>query len=211
MKRNIYFVFCLMFLFYACDKNDDATIKANPTELFCSEVPETHISEKLLKEPLSHKELMKFVENKYYKRIAIYDCFTRNDSTFYEIQSRDNIENNLNCLAMIIGGSTYYLNIANDHTIEWEETIGCSPKAYCHSYTYNAETKIFKDFHLGDYSTKEFKVLHADQEYLIFHADIVYNTHSRSNYNCKAQFSRIVYKVINKSDLPMCDIIDKRK
>ena len=211
MKRNIYFIFCLMFLFCACDNNDDASIKANPTELFCSEVPETHISEKNLKEPLSHKELMKFVENKYYKRIAIYDCFTRNDSTFYEIQLRDNIENNLNCLAMIIGGSTYYLNIANDHTIEWEETIGNSPKAYCYSYTYNTETKTFNDFHLGDYSTNEFKVLHADKEYLIFHADIVYNTHSRSNYNCKALFSRIVYKVINKSDLPVCDIIDKRK
>ena len=122
--RNIYFIFCLVFLSYACDNNDDATIKANPTELFCSEVPETHISEKLLKEPLSHKEVMEFVENKYYKRIAIYNCFTRNDSTFYEIQPRDNIENNLNCLAMIIGGSTYYLNIANDHTTEWEETIG---------------------------------------------------------------------------------------
>ena len=59
--------------------------------------------------------------------------------------------------------------------------------------------------------SKAMEIKHADQEYLIFHADIVYNTHSRSNYNCKAQFSRIVYKVINKSDLPMCDIIDKRK
>lgn len=211
MKRNIYFVFGLMFLSYACDNNDDATIKANPTELFCAEVPETHISEKLLKEPLSHKEVMEFVENKYYKRIAIYDCFTRNDSTFYEIQPRDNIENNLNCLAMIIGGSTYYLNIANDHTIEWEETIGYSPKAYCYNYTYNAKTQTFNDFHLGDYSTKEFKVLHAEKEYLIFHADIVYNTHFRSKYNCKAQFSRIVYKTINKSNLPACDITDKRE
>lgn len=200
-----------MLLFCACNNNDDATIKANPTELFCSEIPETHISEELLQAPLNHKELMKFVENKYYKLVAIYDCFTRNDSTFYEIQPRDNIENNLNCLAMIIGGSTYYLNIANDYTIKWTETIGYSPKAYCHSYTYNAETQIFNGFHLGDYSTKEFKVLYVDKEYLIFHANTVYNTHFRSKYNCKAQFSRIVYKEINKSDLPVCDIIDKRE
>ena len=213
MKKVISIITGILFL-SSCDnsaeipENEVPETTANLTEMYCPEVPNTHIAEGAMKESLSLEAILETVSGQVYKMIAVYNCFERNDSTFYVIQPRGNIDNNLNCLYGLIGEPTRFLSIEKDYTIEWKEYVGDMPEAYYRSYSYDKEKQIFRDFVQAGYSVKEFKIQYADKNCLILFADAVCD--EREEHNAIAQFSRIVYQSVNKSEVPDCDIIDKR-
>lgn len=216
MKRISCIIICSLFFLCACEKNDVGSVNEEPTvepvvsttELYCSEIPGTRVAETLVKESLSHEALIEIVSDQIYKLVGVYNCFERNDSLFYVVQPRDGEENNLNCITMLIGEPTRYLSIADNYTTEWNRYIGVEPEAYYRSYSYNAETQTFVDFVQAGYSVKNFKVQYVDKECLVLSADAVYD--GEEEHNAAAQFSRIVYKAVDKSELPICDIIDLR-
>ncbi len=216
MKRIVYFVLSSLFFLCACEQTTESLeneiperdVVTNHTGMFCPEVPGTRVVEEAVKESLSHEDLLEVVNGQVYKLIAIYNCFERNDSLFYVIQPRDSIENNLNCLYGLLGEPTRFLTIENNYTIEWKKYIGADSEAYYRSYSYKEATQTFTNFVQAGYSVKEFKVQYVDKECMVLFADAVYD--EREKHNAIAQFSRIVYKSVDKSEVPDCDIIDKR-
>ena len=216
MKRISSIIICSLFFLCGCEKNNVGSANEEPTvepvvsttELYCSEIPGTRVSETLVKESLSRKALIEIVSNQIYKLVGVYNCFERNDSLFYVVQPRDGEENNLNCITMLLGEPTRYLSIADNYTTEWKKYIGVEPEAYYRSYSYDAETQTFADFVQAGYSVKKFKVQYVDKECLVLFADAV--CAEQEKHNSIAQFSRIVYKAVDKSELPICDIIDLR-
>lgn len=220
MKRLAYFTLCSLFCFSACEQADENVTNeendenvenvAKPTELYCAEIPGTHITEADVIDSLSHEALMEIVDGLVYQRTAAYNCFERNDSVFYVVQPRDGIdENNLNCIALLIGEPIRYLSIADSYVTHWIEHCEYA-EAYHLNYKYNPESQMFEDFLQVGYTVdvNEFKVQYVDKEYLVLHSDVAYN--ASSNHNTAAQFSRIVYKAVDRSVLPDCDIIDRR-
>ena len=213
MKHVIYSSLFTLFFLCACDKstgfiNEPPDTTANLTEMYCPEVPGTRVVEEEVKKSLSHEALMEVVSGQVYKLVAVYNCLERNDSTFYVIQPRGNVDNNLNCLYGLFGEPTRFLSIEKDYTIEWKEYVGDMPEAYYRSYSYDEEKQIFRNFVQAGYSVKEFKIQYVDKKCLILFADAVCD--EREEHNDIAQFSRIVYQSVDKSEVPDCDIIDKR-
>lgn len=216
MKRLAYFALCSLFCFCACEQSDENVTNeenvenvAKPTELYCAEIPGTRVAEADVKESLSHEALMEIVDGLVYQLTAAYNCFERNDSLFYVVQPRDSIENNLNCIALLIGEPIRYLSIADSYVTHWMEYCEFA-EAYHMNYKYNPESQMFEDLIQAGYpaDVNEFKVQYVDKEYLVLYADAVYLAGEKQN--AAAQFSRIVYKAVDKSVLPDCDIIDRR-
>ena len=204
----------ILLCLFSCDKIDDSVnhhegdiIVNSPTALYCQEIPETHVTETDVIESLSHEALMTVVDGLVYKQTAVYNCFERNDSIFYIVQPREGIDNNLNCIALLIGEPTRYLCIAKYYITEWSKLLD-SASAYHRNYTYNSEIQTFEIFFQAGYSIEKFKVQYVDKEYLVLLADAVFD--AKYKHNTHAQFSRIVYKVVDKSELPNCEIIDLR-
>lgn len=221
MKRTFHFALCSLFCFSACERavempENEKTENETPevevvtkfTELYCSEASEARVSEKIMEDSLDHDALMEIVEGQVHKLVGIYNCFERNDSLFYVVQPRDGIESNLNGLAHLFGEPTRYLSIAKDYTTEWQAPTFYDPVAYYRSYSYDAETQTFCDFVHAGYTIKKFKVQYVDKECMVLFADAVYD--AEEEYNSSAQFSRIVYEVVDESEVPDCDIIDLR-
>ena len=229
MKRISYFIICSLFCLGSCEKPEVNPVDETPevvapeevdtvvalAEVYCSEVPETGIAEeaiaKAFEDSLSHEALVEIVGGQYYRLSAIYNCFERNDSLFYVVQPRDEEVNNLNCRAGLIGGYTFYLSIADDYTTQWYKSDCQEHKAYYYSYTYDAATKAFGGFSGVGYSTKNLKMLYASKEYLMLYSGDVYGADPLYGYNAMAQFSRIVYKAVDESELPDCEVVDRRK
>lgn len=223
MRHVIYLFLCTLVFLCACEKSSEisgeesvaidsttnlADSTAKITEMYCSEIPDTQVQEKDIKTSLNHETLVRETNNRVYKLIAIYNCLERNDSIFYVIQPRTDVDNNLNCLHGLIGEPTRFLSIEKDYTTEWKEYIGIDPEAYYRSYTYDEENQTFKNLVQAGYNAYEFKVQYADKEHLVLFANAIYD--EREQHNTAAQFSRIVYKAAKESEVPDCDIIDKR-
>ena len=183
-----------------------------PTEVYCSEVPGTDIDEetirKVIGDSLSHEELIAIVDGQVYRRVSIFNCFERNDSMFYVVQPSIYDGIFLNCLAGIIGGTTFYLSIAEESVTHWSQTCDHSAKAYRRGYDYDATTKELYGLRSMGYAAKGLGVQYASKEYLILSTDTVYNR--RYEHNAVAQFSRIVYEAVDESEVPDCEIIDER-
>lgn len=205
---------CLSFCLYSCS-DDDEMIEENVdekvTEVYCSVVPETRVSEGSIQSPLNHEELVEAVKDRYYKLTAEYHCFMRNDSLFYVVQPCFSDSLNLNARALLVGGGTYHYNFADGYYTRWEEFIGTNPEANCRNFTYNEENQTFSGLEIpGHSTTDELKVMYADDKNIIMSADTVH-TARPDQYDTTGQFARIVLQAVDKSQIPECEIVDERK
>ena len=230
MKRISYFIICSLFCLGSCEKPEVNPVDETPevvapeevdtvvalAEVYCSEVPETGIAEeaiaKAFEDSLSHEALVEIVGGQYYRLSAIYNCFERNDSLFYVVQPRDEEVNNLNCLAWVYGEYTYFLGMTKEYVTYWIRLIGVEEAAYRHQYTYTVNTKTLDGFtHIG-YTAKNLRVLYASKTCLILSSDAIHTAYDGDDkHNSSAQFSRIVYKAVDESELPDCEVVDRRK
>ena len=225
MKHITYIMLCTLLCLCSCERGEEEVrfpevekpeivdTVVIPTEVYCAEVPGTDIAEETIRkaigDSLSHEELIAIVDGQVYRRVSIFNCFERNDSMFYVVQPSIYEGVFLNCLAGIIGGTTFYLSIADEYVTHWAQTCDHSAKAYRRGYNYNAATKELYGLRSMDYAAKGLGVQYASKEYLILSTDTVYNR--RYEHNATAQFSRIVYEAVDESEVPDCEVVDERQ
>ena len=190
--------------FTSCEKDE----VENPVEdhyVYGDTIPGTSIIESQLSK-VSHQQFVAAVEGQYYTHKGSYPCKKLQDKVYYSNEKDDTPHYS----------GTWSLNVQKfytDYTEIYEWFFGGSNSATLYRVGYSYEDDVLSGITLEEIAdSKEFRVLYADGEYLIFETDG--KTKNRYN-NGGSEFSRIVYVRTSFPQIPdevpeLNDTIDLR-
>ena len=178
MKKTVFTLLAGLALLCSCEKIDSHYT-------YEETVPGTTIKESQLGKALTHQEFLYATSEAYFVHQGSYPCIRNNGKVYYS--------NEMDETPMYGGMPLLTRRKFNRYYAEcYEWVLGETDSLTLFYMDYSFEDDMLKGLVLGDIAdSKEYRVLYADKDYLIFETEGKTN----NNYNNEgSEFSRVVYK-----------------
>lgn len=199
MKKFAIIFLANVYLLCSCEKEVEADAVA------FSKIPETYISEAQLgAEVYTYEDFLRATTGRHYCQDAIYDCYEKKGKTYYIMNRRENYPDNANQLVGMEGILPHHIQIYDGH---YTYTGGYDIETNRYDYTFNEATQELSGICTWAVFAEVPKVLvYLSDEYFILQMGTPWKKRTKE---LGATFSRVVYKSVDKSEVPNCNIIDK--
>lgn len=199
MKKTFIISLVSLGLLYSCEKIDSHYT-------YEEVVPGTTIKESQLGKAISHQEFLDVTNGVYFAHLGSYPCVKDKDKVYYSHEEKED--------APHYSGTWKEVRwkFYSDYVESLEWFFGGNNDSHLFYQDYSFDANVLSGIVLDEIvDSKEYRVLYADKDYLIFETD---GKTDNGYNNVGAEFSRVIYKSTEAgiSDLyaPQ-DTIDLRK
>ena len=179
MKKTFIISFVVLGLLCSCEKIDSHYT-------YEEVVPGTTVKESLLGKAISHQEFVNVTNEAYFAHLGSYPCVKDKDKVYYSHEEKED--------APHYSGTWKEVRwkFYSDYVESLEWFFGGNNDSHLFYQNYSFDANVLSGIVLDEIvDSKEYRVLYADKDYLIFETD----GKTDNGYNNEgSEFSRVIYK-----------------